>query len=257
MEVLIMNFDSYITSDTKTAITVLPKCPPPLSHKGFSKKTLKQKAFTLAEVLITLTIIGVVAAMTIPTLMSKYKEQTYVTGLKKAYSQLQNAWRMIPLSEGCPAGDYACAFGTTENILKIISNQFKLTKYCDKDDTSEDCKFKEIFRNAHYEHAFITQDGMIFAGRYQTIAVDTNGLKGPNKGGLDQFILNINFPAHDCPSNIPSSAVSCGYTVSGHSEIAPVQVILGTHCTGVINESAARDCAKIVLTENAINYTIR
>ena len=39
--------------------------------------SLKRPAFTLAEVLITLGIIGVVAALTLPTLISNYKKQTY------------------------------------------------------------------------------------------------------------------------------------------------------------------------------------
>ena len=50
-----------------------------------------KKAFTLAEVLITLTIIGVIAAITIPNLMQKYTKHQYVVGLKKAYSELSNA----------------------------------------------------------------------------------------------------------------------------------------------------------------------
>ena len=42
-----------------------------------------KKGFTLAEVLITLGIIGVVAAMTMPTLMSKYRGHVAVQKLKK------------------------------------------------------------------------------------------------------------------------------------------------------------------------------
>ena len=45
-----------------------------------------RKGFTLAEVLITLGIIGVVAAMTIPTLMAKFEKQQYVTQLKETYT---------------------------------------------------------------------------------------------------------------------------------------------------------------------------
>ena len=48
-------------------------------------------AFTLAEVLITLGIIGVVAAMTIPALMTKYQHKVRETEFKKAYSALQQA----------------------------------------------------------------------------------------------------------------------------------------------------------------------
>lgn len=57
---------------------------------GQSLKSSRDKGFTLAEVLITLGIIGVVAALTLPTLISNYKKQTYVTGLQKAYSVLNN-----------------------------------------------------------------------------------------------------------------------------------------------------------------------
>ncbi len=49
---------------------------------------MKKIGFTLAEVLITLGIIGVVAALTIPTLVNNYQKKTYVTGLQRAYAQL-------------------------------------------------------------------------------------------------------------------------------------------------------------------------
>lgn len=47
-----------------------------------------KKGFTLAEVLITLVIIGVIAAITVPTLITKYQKEQTVTRLKKAYSSL-------------------------------------------------------------------------------------------------------------------------------------------------------------------------
>ena len=50
----------------------------------------KSSGFTLAEVLVTLGIIGVVAAMTIPTLMQNYQRQSYVTQLKKVYNELND-----------------------------------------------------------------------------------------------------------------------------------------------------------------------
>lgn len=54
----------------------------------------REKAFTLAEVLITLGIIGIVAALTLPALVASNKEKARVTNLKKIYSQMQNAWNM-------------------------------------------------------------------------------------------------------------------------------------------------------------------
>lgn len=58
--------------------------------------------FTLAEVLITLGIIGIVAAMTLPSLVGKYKEKQRVTQLKKAYSILNQAFLMAVKDYGTP-----------------------------------------------------------------------------------------------------------------------------------------------------------
>ena len=51
-------------------------------------------AFTLAEVLITLGIIGIVAAMTIPSLVQDYREKAQVTRVKKFYSVFAQAYAM-------------------------------------------------------------------------------------------------------------------------------------------------------------------
>ena len=62
--------------------------------------TPSKAAFTLAEVLITMGIIGVVAAMTLPTLIAKYQEKVTVTKLKKAYSVLNSAYKMAVVQHG-------------------------------------------------------------------------------------------------------------------------------------------------------------
>ena len=56
-------------------------------------------AFTLAEVLITLGIIGVVAALTLPTLIKKYEAKALETQFEKAYSVLSQSNRMM-LAQG-------------------------------------------------------------------------------------------------------------------------------------------------------------
>ena len=61
---------------------------------------IRRVAFTLAEVLITLGIIGIVAAMTIPTLISKYTEKQTVTHLIKVYTTLSNAFQMVNAEYG-------------------------------------------------------------------------------------------------------------------------------------------------------------
>ena len=60
----------------------------------------QQSAFTLAEVLITLGIIGVVAAMTLPTLIQNHQKQTYVVGLQKAMNTTSNMFKKMQADEG-------------------------------------------------------------------------------------------------------------------------------------------------------------
>jgi len=60
----------------------------------------KNLAFTLAEVLITLTIIGVIAALTIPNLMQSYRKHQVEVGVKEAYSILSNAIKMSEAENG-------------------------------------------------------------------------------------------------------------------------------------------------------------
>ena len=70
-----------------------------LTHFTHSKKA----AFTLAEVLITLGIIGVVAAMTIPTLVANYRKAKVETDLKTSYSILQNLVKLSTVENGDPS----------------------------------------------------------------------------------------------------------------------------------------------------------
>ena len=56
--------------------------------------------FTLAEVLITLTIIGVIAALTIPNLMQKWGDHADVQKVKEAYSILSNAYKLMIQENG-------------------------------------------------------------------------------------------------------------------------------------------------------------
>ena len=63
--------------------------------------TLKNKtAFTLAEVLITLGIIGIVAALTLPALNQQYKRQEVETRLQKFYSTMNQALKQSELDNG-------------------------------------------------------------------------------------------------------------------------------------------------------------
>ena len=55
---------------------------------------MKEKAFTLAEVLITLGIIGIVAALTLPTIVQKQNKKSLEVAFKKAYANFYNAYNL-------------------------------------------------------------------------------------------------------------------------------------------------------------------
>ena len=86
---------NVLTTSKKTAFTLA---------EGRSAYTTTQvtakAAFTLAEVLITLAVIGIVAALTIPNIVIKYKEKVTVTKVQKAYSVLNSAYKMALVTDG-------------------------------------------------------------------------------------------------------------------------------------------------------------
>ena len=64
--------------------------PPPRKLKR--SKDFKRFAFTLAETLITLTIIGIIAAMTVPNIINNANQHAYISKYRKTYSVLKNAF---------------------------------------------------------------------------------------------------------------------------------------------------------------------
>ena len=183
-----MQYNSYIVSETKTAFSIPMQTP-------IIKKNLKQKAFTLAETLITLSIIGVVAAITIPNLTHDAKKREHVARLKKAYTVISNAVQMIPAAAGC-GDDYVCSgfvdvdtynngneyYRYTDNAIDLLADQVKgkLHQNCSK--ILPYHQFREM-------KCVTTEDGMVIYGlsngERSFIAVDTNGNKGPNKTNYD------------------------------------------------------------------------
>ena len=81
----------------------------------------KNNAFTLAEVLITLGIIGVVIAMTLPSLIGKWQKQVFVNKVKYTYSILANAFLLAQEEYGDPTQwDWGNA-QTYDNNKRVVS----------------------------------------------------------------------------------------------------------------------------------------
>lgn len=90
-------------------------------------------AFTLAEVLITLGIIGVVAAITLPTLIANHREKETVSRIKKAYSTIQQAYIRAVDENGSPENwdliDNRNPIGST-NMMNKLKPYLSITKTC-------------------------------------------------------------------------------------------------------------------------------
>lgn len=94
-----------VTSGSPKGAGFANACTVLTSHKTKLNSFVRQSrkiGFTLAEVLITLGIIGVVAAMTIPTLINNAKEKETVTKLKKMNTILNQAFNMAVNEYGTP-----------------------------------------------------------------------------------------------------------------------------------------------------------
>ena len=95
------------------------------------------QGFTLAEVLITLGIIGVVASMTIPTLVANYQERSFNTAATVFERKLGEALKVMN-SQSSLAG-----FDSTENFVEELSKHFKISKTCSNDKLM-DCFEEEV-----------------------------------------------------------------------------------------------------------------
>lgn len=158
----------------------------------------KYIAFTLAEVLITLGIIGIVAEMTIPTLINNTQEQIYKVAYKKAYSTFSQAF-LRASGEGNlidVTGLSSATVGAEANFATYKS-YFLTVKECTSSNVSE-CwaSTGETWRGEVSAPSFIDKSGMAWKlnrsdGSYNAcvILIDTNGFKKPNQYGLDRFVL--------------------------------------------------------------------
>ena len=129
---------------------------------------MKKFAFTLAEVLITLTIIGVVAAIAIPTTIANTKEQEYVTGIKKAVVALDNAVNLGIANNDSPYDN--------EDLFKYLQKYMKVTSVYENGRHYGIANYSTGRRRIQNK-TFYTKDGM----RYEVM---TEQFKSPLYSGI-------------------------------------------------------------------------
>ena len=225
--------------------------------------TFPKSAFTLAEVLITLGIIGVVAAMTLPALINKTQHQELQTGLKKNYTVLQQALLRAQLDTGevVKPANYQKVDEVTKGsplkklMIKYIKNAQDCGEGTEKGSCIANCSItgnenaknpyitfnakNSVIPNWLDDGQFITTDGTLFLlesamGDGSTvypilITVDVNGVqKRPNRCGYDLFTFQLT----DSGKLLPVGAEGTSYTdMSKYCSLTNTSNQNGVGCT--------------------------
>ncbi len=177
-----------------------------------------KKAFTLSEVLITVGIIGVVAAMTVPTLMQNYQKQSYITQLKKSFSELSQVAESAMADSNSPRlMETKAVRAGTDNFLQTY---FKTTQICDAAN-GVDCfaseyttlngtayRLRDLLSGTSSCAVLASGSSLCLANRSSFISavVDVNGKQGPNILGRDLFSLYIQNDGTVTSPTSPSAA---------------------------------------------------
>lgn len=167
----------------------------------------KITGFTLAEILITLGIIGIIASITIPILQKNIQEAEYKTGYKKAYSDLSQAFNSVSMeNDFVNNGNVTEGPGIKNNFDKIKA-KFKIVKECNNS-LAEGCWVDACMNDGDCWSAlqaensqgkswgFIDASGRAWINYKKSFAlwpiVDINGSKLPNRMGRDRFPFLLN-----------------------------------------------------------------
>ncbi len=175
---------------------------------------MKNRAFTLAETLITLGIIGIIAAITIPTIITKYKIYVTASKLNKFYNLISNAYLRAKKDNGdIDTWNLISHEESTElenDILYYLIPYIHVIKNCGR--TQKGCAPENTYYtsigttgfgayidgNPYYAKAILNDGEMISSLTYNNscsntgspcaqLRLDVNGSKGPNRLGVDLF----------------------------------------------------------------------
>lgn len=221
---------------------------------------MSKKAFTLAEVLITLMIIGVIAAITVPTVKDSADERTWVAGATKAYTLLSTITGELQLEKG-PAKFWATSSSDVASLYK------KKMSISDKKYSSYSTKYlnQNTYTNANMfdeSTSFVTSDGMLYY--IQSVSSGCNGGNASENPDGTTTPASTNW-ANGCIDwgvDVNGSALpnTVGYDIFGFyvnkkGELLPErvldEVIDTTSCSSAGN---GWSCSQKIVTERKITW---
>ena len=179
---------------------------------------MRRFGFTLAEVLVTLGIIGVVAAMTMPTLVENHQKKVYIVQLQKVYTELaQAAKRVLTDNNAVSLAETRFSLNNENAPEYFLKNYFNLVNDCGHEPTPCFADSYDTLNSTGFDMPFVLTENsycgtlasgaaicvrtgvssdeadVLHGGHHgvSEIYVDTNGAKGPNILARDLFLINI------------------------------------------------------------------
>lgn len=175
-----------------------------------------KKAFTLAEVLITLGVIGVVSVLTIPNLLSNYQEKVLETQTKKVENELSNALALLLVAEETDSLSDSSLYvetidqsGIEDSVGKFFDKYIKSAKNCGYTDLQTSCHENLYALSSDKEKENNFPGAMSYCGnlksgaticispfsnrKFANIRVDVNSSKGPNVYEKDILFYAVSY----------------------------------------------------------------
>ena len=163
----------------------------------------KKKGFSLAEVLITLTIIGIIAAITIPSILQSTQKKEFIIAWRKSFSIIAN---VVNYMRANGEDD----FKNEDTLCRTFAQYVKQSKICREGKFVEDGCAPEAYpiyykygtRRVHSQNmgeigggssCILVDNASIICFDSYIAMVDVNGYKGPNTIGQDIFAALIDF----------------------------------------------------------------
>ncbi len=163
-------------------------------------------AFTLAEVLITLGIIGVVASLTLPSVITKYQDKVLINKTKKAFAQFQNVLSLASVDNGTP-GDNSLTFPkdvSATTVTKNLAQYYKGAQVCFNPNQKGCSKYYynimygvpqynnngEAVYQSGSGYKFVTVDGTIFTVSSNRTGCDRTRYTGIKTNNAGETIYN-------------------------------------------------------------------
>ena len=176
------------------------------------KSPTTKTGFTLAEVLITLSIIAVVSILTIPSVVKNYRYKSYAAAAQKTYAQITDAVQAI-MTDEMESDDFnkttagvisSCTAGKETGACYFLRNYFKVNNDCGAAALNTKCTAAAYKTpngtNAGVpfgEHCIQNSNGATIclelnvANGVTSVFIDVNGPAQPNITGLDVYVASI------------------------------------------------------------------